>query len=347
MEDVRSEISLRLVSINKCLRLVCQAIHENNEYALIDCIDKIDYNRYAQHIVSYIRSNPDLSYTLSRVICNFSDTAIIRKYIIKSKAKGRLKIFLTNLADAADLLSSHNVKRRVKITDLPEELNSQTVIDELDKAVNAKYLKSNYQPTLHTKSFELYLIAHAVSDIARIPRNRKLVYFKKLWKDACLVSPYIPKNCTRQINRIMKLYSEADFSGTFAVEMPLIPDRFVYNGDKKRFQQAFGDLRILGYIDKSSCITDWVAMIGYSTKIQKKPISWSGDIGSLYYFIDKVFYNNNEKSFATAEKVFTLKSKSLRNDPTWQKLTGTKHIVLDKPKDKEFCRIISSISKDG
>lgn len=177
---------------------------------------------------------------------------------------------------------------------LPEIIANDEAAMLLQRAVKAKILDKNYQPTADTKRYQLRMIADAIASILKLSKRNLYKPFHDLWgnNNYRLDSAYIPKQENREIQEIKALYPEYSFINRNQIQQPM---PFVTTKSTDTLAQIYSELVSNGHIEESTPIDTWMAICGKADPDQIKPIVWKSGTRSLCYFTNLLFGNENRE----------------------------------------------------
>lgn len=207
---------------------------------------------------------------------------------------GKLRSYLEIMEDLNRQIQEWHISAKGKHAALPDLLANNEAAKLLQRAVKAKILDRNYQPTANTQRYQLRMIADAIASILNLSKRNLYKPFHDLWGNDKyrLDSAYVPQKKSREIQEIKDLYPEYSFSDRNQIQQPMA---FVTTRDTNTLAQIYNELVSKGHIEESTPIDTWMAICGKADPDQIKPIVWKTGTRNLCYFTNLLFGNDNRE----------------------------------------------------
>ena len=229
--------------------------------------------------------------------------------------RGAISRYVNVMGELRAEIKQHQEQSKGAYSMLPDELANDEAAMLLQRAVEAGYLKEDYQPGTHTSNAQLRFLAFGIGTALHL--KHKWEPFERLWNKEKLPGVYIPSSKIVDFEDIIKLYNEVDFSGISAdqniakainklkenntiVDEDKIedPERTHYHSstEDKELLKIFVKLKQHKYITEDTTGEQWLYMCTGKDSLKEHcaPIKWNKQQRLLVFLIDRMFGESDE-----------------------------------------------------
>lgn len=318
----RSKVVINIARINrvtKSLNYLLGFKEDFNTAALDSELSNIGL--WALEIQAYWRENKDP--IIAEQIANIGSSGSFYKLLLGAQMaddiRGAISLYIDTMKDLRAEIKQHQEQSKGAYSMLPDELANDEAAMLLHRAVEAGYLREDYQPGTHTSNAQLRFLAFGIGTALHL--KHKWEPFERLWNKDKLPGVYIPSSKIVDFEDIMKLYPEVNFSEISkkfdmnlshecVIMEPTITDPVHYDSmvSVSELKNVYRNLIDFKYLSNKTTLDQWLYFSVGSGKKPDQPMLWNREVKSLAYLITQILYKGADyKKWIIASTVFRIK----------------------------------------
>ena len=335
MIDNRQKAALFIAIVNRVSKQINFDIKLDSREVLYEAFsDRLNFKRLSDELIEYLKGDNDplLYMQLVRLI----ETDEIRGHM-DMLSDSELKFEVMTLCDAVDKLRNYGDScvngSKIEFPNLTPFFANDKAESLFKRAVSAGYLDKQYKPLPGVDSYQLKLIAFAISEILDIPYRQRWVNFDRQWGLTCSLCKYhLPMTKAETFSRITQMYSEVNFTPIFNPRLKY-KEPFTTDMTEKQVIHLFNSLRRRCFVALKTKESDFLAMFGYG-KVPKPFIKWSGSLYALEYFIRIALADTTRDIWARVVEWIVIDEDTTLNRETLK--SGSSYVCRNRAKF-DFC----------
>lgn len=307
----RQESVLSLVKFNKFFKQLNYDIGVTGKIQLSQYFDEVlDFEQWVDNVVEYVFFNPDPK--ILDLISALGSAETLKSYVEEGKSVmaestyEALSKIVNSIAKLQSIVDENTKAAKGKFTSLPEAFAFQDAENLFQRAVQAGFLTSDFQPKGDTDLYTLKIIGFAIGDILKFTPRHKWSHFEELWNidyvNKLSSLPISDKQYKRAMP-LMNLYPEVDFNALVKPREDLF---FTAAYGMRRVRTLYKELLINRYISKDTDYDDFLSIFNLGSNKIMKPVDWINDQRHLAYFIHLTFSKTNKECWSKTHACFTI-----------------------------------------
>ena len=236
--------------------------------------------------------------------------------------RGAISRYVNVIGELRAEIKQHQEQSKGAYSMLPDELANDEAAKLLQRAVEAGYLREDYQPGTHTSNAQLRFLAFGIGTALHL--KHKWEPFERLWNKEKLPGVYIPNSKSVDFEDIIKLYPGVDFSEIskkFEMNLsneceiidPIIsePVHFCSTASVSELKKVYRNLIDYKYLSDKTTLEQWLYFCTGKGEKHEQPLLWNKGLNALALFIDKLLdSSNNNQKWGKASTIFRNKNQN-------------------------------------
>ena len=260
---------------------------------------------------------------IAEQIANIGSSGNFYKLLLRARMaddiRGAISRYVNVIGELRAEIKQHQEQSKGAYSMLPDELANDEAAKLLQRAVEAGYLREDYQPGTHTSNAQLRFLAFGIGTALHL--KHKWEPFERLWNKEKLPGVYIPSSKSVDFEDIIKLYPEVDFSeiskkfdmnlsDECEIMEPTITDPVHYDSTVgiSELKNVYCNLIDHKYLSDKTTLDQWLYFSVGSGKDPDQPMLWNREVKSLAYLITQILYKGSDyKKWIIASTIFRIK----------------------------------------
>lgn len=234
-----------------------------------------------------------------------------------------------------------------KYCNIVKGLDNEEGLRLLKIGVKARLLNDEYKPLPGITLSQLKAYAYAISVIMNLKVRKKWGLCERQWNKR-FSHHRMPQNYPSKVLKVMKLFSEVDFTPLFNTNKTLF---FKCPYPKSNITRLYEDLWNNGYIDRETTSDKFFGLFGIGNST--KPVNWVREQVLLSYFTELAFKPTNKEIRVIALSRFrvngkemnrsslTMNLRAVRASGNWDNYDPTLITIIKRYNGEEYVKATS------